>query len=109
MAAKTISTSSFDWKHAVFLSFRGEDTSNNFTGHLYKALDQKGIDTLSMIRILEKVKRDISNAYNSDPKIKVLYHCSVRKLWILQVVFRGTCGDTSVQLNQKQEGRAYFL
>ena len=45
MAAKTISTSSFDWKHAVFLSFRGEDTSNNFTGHLYKALDQKGIDT----------------------------------------------------------------
>ena len=45
MAAKTISTSSFDWKHAVFLSFRGEDTSNNFTGHLYKALNQKGIDT----------------------------------------------------------------
>ena len=46
MAAKTISaSSSSDWKYAVFLSFRGEDTRNNFTGHLYKALDQKGIDT----------------------------------------------------------------
>ena len=46
MVTKTISaSSSFDWKYAVFLSFRGEDTSNNFIGHLYKALDQKGIDT----------------------------------------------------------------
>ena len=46
MVAKTIfASSSFNWKYAVFLSLRGEDTSNNFTGHLYKALDQKGIDT----------------------------------------------------------------
>ncbi|XP_034674528.1 disease resistance protein RPV1-like [Vitis riparia] len=56
MAAKTAATavssftapsssSSSDWKYGVFLSFRGEDTRNNFTGHLYKALDQKGIDT----------------------------------------------------------------
>ena len=40
MAAKTITAAaSFDWKYDVFLSFRGEDTRNNFTGHLYKALD----------------------------------------------------------------------
>ncbi|KAJ9707308.1 hypothetical protein PVL29_002339 [Vitis rotundifolia] len=39
------SSSSCDWKYGVFLSFRGEDTCNNFTSHLYKALDQKGIDT----------------------------------------------------------------
>ena len=45
MAAKTITVASpFSWKYDVFLSFRGEDTRNNFTGHLYKALDQKGID-----------------------------------------------------------------
>ncbi|BBH09486.1 Disease resistance protein TIR-NBS-LRR class family [Prunus dulcis] len=29
----------------VFLSFRGEDTRNNFTGHLYSNLVQKGIIT----------------------------------------------------------------
>ena len=46
MAAKTITAaSSSDWKYDVFRSFRGEDISNNFTGHLYKALDRKGIDT----------------------------------------------------------------
>jgi hypothetical protein len=33
------------WSYDVFLSFRGEDTRNNFTAHLYAALDQKGINT----------------------------------------------------------------
>ncbi|XP_042979966.1 disease resistance protein RUN1-like [Carya illinoinensis] len=33
------------WKYDVFLSFRGEDTRNNFTAHLYVALVQKGINT----------------------------------------------------------------
>ncbi|MED6204487.1 hypothetical protein PIB30_009492 [Stylosanthes scabra] len=32
-------------KHDVFLSFRGEDTSNGFTTHLYSALCAKGIKT----------------------------------------------------------------
>ncbi|KAL5776116.1 hypothetical protein ACOSP7_009042 [Xanthoceras sorbifolium] len=44
-----ISTSSLgdnmQWKYDVFLSFRGEDTRNNFTGHLYAALDQKRLIT----------------------------------------------------------------
>ena len=31
------------WKYDVFLSFRGKDTRNNFTDHLYFALKQKGI------------------------------------------------------------------
>nr|XP_048322180.1 disease resistance protein RUN1-like [Ziziphus jujuba var. spinosa] len=32
-------------EYDVFLSFRGEDTRNNFTSHLYQALCQKGIYT----------------------------------------------------------------
>ena len=32
-------------KYDVFLSFRGEDTRDNFTSHLYSALSQKSIQT----------------------------------------------------------------
>ncbi|KAL6221938.1 hypothetical protein ACLB2K_005330 [Fragaria x ananassa] len=40
-----IKESSPTYKYHVFLSFRGEDTRNNFTGHLYSALSEKGIVT----------------------------------------------------------------
>ncbi|GJY40125.1 Toll/interleukin-1 receptor domain-containing protein [Tanacetum coccineum] len=33
------------FKYDVFLSFRGEDTRNNFVSHVYKALEQQGIQT----------------------------------------------------------------
>jgi hypothetical protein len=33
------------FKYDVFLSFRGEDTRNGFTGYLKKALDDKGVRT----------------------------------------------------------------
>ncbi|KAI6679646.1 hypothetical protein NL676_033527 [Syzygium grande] len=32
------------YRYDVFLSFRGEDTRNGFTGHLHAALDRRGID-----------------------------------------------------------------
>ncbi|KAM5573250.1 disease resistance protein RUN1-like [Rosa sericea] len=38
------SSSSNHWIYEVFLSFRGEDTRNNFTGHLYLALKEAGIN-----------------------------------------------------------------
>ncbi|XP_028782170.1 TMV resistance protein N-like [Neltuma alba] len=33
------------WKYHVFLSFRGEDTRDSFTGHLHAALERRGIIT----------------------------------------------------------------
>ena len=42
------------WKYDVFLSFRGEDTRNNFTDHLYAALDRNGIITFKDDERLER-------------------------------------------------------
>ncbi|KAL0007570.1 hypothetical protein SO802_009072 [Lithocarpus litseifolius] len=39
------SSSTHRWNYDVFLSFRGEDTRYNFTGHLYKALCDQGFNT----------------------------------------------------------------
>ncbi|KAJ8752654.1 hypothetical protein K2173_005543 [Erythroxylum novogranatense] len=33
------------WKHHIFISFRGEDTRHNFVCHLYDALSRKGLKT----------------------------------------------------------------
>ncbi|KAK9995005.1 hypothetical protein SO802_024708 [Lithocarpus litseifolius] len=51
------SSSTHPWKYHVFLSFRGEDTRNNFTDHLYAALDQKGIYTFKDDVKLERGNR----------------------------------------------------
>ena len=42
------------WKYDVFLSFRGEDTRNNFTDHLYATLQCKGIFTFRDEEELER-------------------------------------------------------
>ncbi|XP_038901313.1 disease resistance protein RUN1-like [Benincasa hispida] len=47
-------SSIFSWSYDVFLSFRGEDTRKSFTGHLYEALVQVGINTF---RDTEELKR----------------------------------------------------
>ncbi|XP_028772214.1 TMV resistance protein N-like [Neltuma alba] len=53
------SSSSFrrTWKYEVFLSFRGEDTRNSFTGHLYAALQRKGIYTYKDDKRLQRGER----------------------------------------------------
>ncbi|XP_031262907.1 TMV resistance protein N-like [Pistacia vera] len=45
MAASSSAPSNGEWKYDVFLSFRGEDTRNNFTSHLYAALSRRKIET----------------------------------------------------------------
>ena len=44
------------WKYDVFLSFKGEDTRNAFTDHLYTTLKQKGIFTFRDDERLERGK-----------------------------------------------------
>ena len=39
------SPSTHQWDYDVFLSFRGKDTRNGFTGYLYQALCDKNINT----------------------------------------------------------------
>ncbi|GMY07828.1 TMV resistance protein N-like [Fagus crenata] len=57
--ASSSSPSSFDtprWTYDVFLSFRGKDTRNNFTDHLFDALKRKGIFTFRDDEKLERGK-----------------------------------------------------
>ena len=44
-SSSSFSSSTPSWKYDVFLSFRGEETRNTFTDHLYDALKKKGIIT----------------------------------------------------------------
>ncbi|XP_050133539.1 disease resistance protein RPV1-like isoform X2 [Malus sylvestris] len=44
-AAASSSSSGSPWKYDVFLNFRGDDTRRCFVSHLYKALNQKTINT----------------------------------------------------------------
>ena len=45
-----------EYIYDVFLSFRGKDTRNNFTSHLYSNLVQRGIDVYMDDRELERGK-----------------------------------------------------
>ncbi|XP_050253756.1 disease resistance protein RPV1-like [Quercus robur] len=54
--ASSSSSSTHQLTYEVFLSFRGEDTRNGFTSHLYTALGQKGIYTFIDDEKLERGK-----------------------------------------------------
>ena len=54
--SSSTSSSTRQGKYDVFLSFRGEDTRNNFMDHLFTALIDKGINTFKDDEKLEKGK-----------------------------------------------------
>ena len=59
------SSFSYQFTYQVFLSFRGSDTRNGFTGHLYKAFTDKGIHTFIDDRELQRgdeIKPSLNNA-----------------------------------------------
>ena len=54
------------WNYDVFLSFMGEDTRHNFTDHLYRALNRKGIRTFRDDEELprgEEIAAELSKGY----------------------------------------------
>ncbi|KAG2675476.1 hypothetical protein I3760_12G005600 [Carya illinoinensis] len=53
-SSSSSSSSTSRWSHHVFLSFRGKDTRNTFTAHLYDALCRRGINTYIDEKDLEK-------------------------------------------------------
>ncbi|KAK4587364.1 hypothetical protein RGQ29_024179 [Quercus rubra] len=55
-SSSSFSSSTPQWKYDDFLNFRGEDTRNGFTGHLYATLKQKGIVTFRDEEKLERGK-----------------------------------------------------
>ena len=56
MSTEKTSSSTSQRKYDVFLSFRGMDTRNNFTDHLYAALQRTGIFTFRDNEMLERGK-----------------------------------------------------
>lgn len=57
--------SATQWKYDVFLSFRGEDTRNGFTSHLYHELQWRSIKTFKDDSKLEKgttISQELSTA-----------------------------------------------
>ena len=61
------SSSTHRWDHDVFLSFRGAETRNNFTGHLYKALRDQGFNTFidDSLQKGEEIPMDLVKAIES--------------------------------------------
>ena len=59
------------WTYDVFLSFRGEDTRNNFTNHLFDALKRKGIFTFRDDEKLERGKSILPELENAIEESRV--------------------------------------
>nr|XP_023897997.1 TMV resistance protein N-like [Quercus suber] len=106
--ASSSSSSAHRWHYDVFLSFRGEDTRNNFTSHLYKALCDKGINTFidndlqrgeeismellkaietSMISIVVFSKNFASSTWCLDELVKI-FECRSNGQLVLQIFYK---------------------
>ena len=64
-SSSSFSSSTPSWKYNVFLSFRGEETRNTFSDHLYDALKKKGIITFRDEEKLETGKSISSELFKA--------------------------------------------
>ncbi|XP_062158836.1 disease resistance protein RPV1-like [Alnus glutinosa] len=125
------SSSSFTrgwWTYDVFLSFRGKDTRNNFTAHLYDALDRKGINTYidevglirgdnispalvnaienSRISIIVLSQNYVSSSWCLD-ELATILECKEKKGQIVLPVFYKVHPSEVVQLINTSVGQAF--
>ncbi|XP_062158555.1 TMV resistance protein N-like isoform X2 [Alnus glutinosa] len=97
------SSSTGRWRYEVFLSFRGEDTRHNFTAHLHKALDQKGINTFiddEKLRIGEEISPALLSAIEgSRISIVVFSETYASSKWCLDELLKIVeCKETKEQI-----------
>ena len=88
LSSSSSSSSTPRMKYDIFLSFRGEDTCNSFTSHLYNALEQNGIFTFFDNEKLERGKSISPKLLKAIKKIKICYCHSLKKLCIFNMVPR---------------------
>ena len=86
--ASTSSPTTPSWKHDVFLSFRGTDTRNSFTSHLYDALQRKQIDAY------------IDNKLDGGEKIEPALLEKIEDSYISVVIFSENYADSTFCLRE---------
>ena len=71
----TSSSSTCQWEHDVFLGFRGDDTGEGFTSHLYKALCDKGIHTFidEKLQKGEEISEELIQAIKNSSILVVVF------------------------------------
>ena len=125
-SSSSSSSNTHQWTHDIFLSFRGTDTRNNFTGHLYNALHKKGINTFiddelrrgeeispallkaiegSRISILILSKNYASSSWCLDELLKILECKKTKEQMVLPVFFKVDPSD--VEHQTKCFGKAF--
>ena len=83
------SFSTYQWEYDIFLSFKGKDTCQRFTGHLYKVLCDKDIYTFmdDKLRRGEKISEELLNTIKrSKISIIVLSENYASSKWCLDVL-----------------------
>ena len=96
----SFSSSTRRWDCNVFLSFRGEDTRNGFTGHLYRALCDQGINTFidNDLQRGEEISLELLKAIKSS-RISII-------IFSQNYAFSSWCLEELVKiLNCKQNGQ----